>query len=151
MRLQVGLGLGLAAYGDGSRRGRRPEAAVPGFDESVRGERLQKEMVAQVLLFNPLVELFELFVIVTVVDEHGVPHANEPVALESGEPAHPSVSSSMPVSTSAEQLGQVATAILPTTKEKSHSGHSTLGSGSSGGGGGGGVAPPGGMTPGAVL
>lgn len=60
--------------------------------------------------------------LIAVVNHHGVPHPDKPVVLEPVESTH-SLSSSNPVGTSAEHIGQVATAISPTTNENSHSGH----------------------------
>ncbi len=149
VQLQVGLRLGLAGHHSSGAGGCRAETPVAGLIESVGCESLEEKPVQEIVLFDALFELVELVVVVAVIDQHRVSDPYVPIRLESGKTAHPVSSSSIPVGTSAEQLGQVAVAILPTTKVKSHSGHSIFGRGSSGGGGGGGDPAPG-TTPGAV-
>jgi hypothetical protein len=103
------------------------ESPVGSLGKGVRGECLELFEPEQVFTFDPILEGLELAGIVTVVDPHGVPDTDEAVVLESAEPAH-SLSSSRPVGTSAEHIGQVATAISPTTKLNPHSGQLILGS-----------------------
>lgn len=107
------------------------ESPIPGFINGIRGEGLNQLAFHKVVGLDPLTQLLELFGVVTVVDAHGVPGSDEPVALESGEPTQSPLSSSMPVGTSAEHIGQVTVATFPTMKVNSHSGHSIFGIGSS--------------------
>ena len=87
-----------------------------------RCPRLERKLIDHVL------QLGELGLVVAVVDRHRVPHTDEPVGLETSQPPHHS-SSSIPVGTSAEHMGQVTLGTIPTMKVKSHSGHWILGMG----------------------
>src|SRR5690606_3710886 len=73
--------------------------------------------------------------IVAVVDPHRVTHPHVAEVLESLQAGHHSSAFSSgwprPVGTSAEHIGQMATAMSPTMNLKPHSGHSILGDGCS--------------------
>ncbi|MCZ6739170.1 MAG: hypothetical protein O7C01_05270 [Actinobacteria bacterium] len=127
------------------------ETSVGRLIEAVGREGLEQVPLQEVSVLSPPLEFGELVRVVTVVDQHRVPRADESIVLEPAEPAHSAESSSMPVSTSVEHIGQVTTGIIPTMNLKPHSGHSIFGMGKSGGGGGGGGGPgPGEPTPGAA-
>lgn len=129
MGLEVRLRLVLATQRQETGGCNRVKAAIPGLGKRVRSEGLKEEAPDEVFGLDPLPQFLELVRIIAVVDAHRVSCPNESMALKPGKPAHPFSSSSIPVGTSAEQLGHVAVAILPTTKVKSHSGHCTFGSG----------------------
>lgn len=105
----------------------------------------------EIVIRHSSLQCLVLVGIVTVVDAHVIPGPDESIVLESGQTAHSPSSSSMPVETSAEHMGQVTVGTMPTMNVNPHSGHSIFGIGFSGsGGGGGGGAPPAGATPGAA-
>ncbi len=112
------------------------EAAVSRLVDGVWCERLQQFAGNEVVFVQPLLHCLELGLVVTVVDAHSVPGSDEPVVLETGEPAHSSSSVTIPVGTSAEHMGHVTVSTMPTMKLNPHSGHSIFGIGSSGRGGG---------------
>ena len=128
-----------------------PETPIAGLVQGVRGKRLNQRPGNESILLNPQADLIELVLVVAVVHDHRVPRPDEAVLGKPTESIHSTASStSMPVETSAEQLGHVAVAIIPTMNVKPHSGHAIFGIGASGwgGGGGGGGGPPPGSTPG---
>src|SRR5665811_773289 len=117
----------------------RSETAVASLGQIVGAEALDQVALPEVVLLGPGAQGGELLGVVAVVDLHRVAGAEETVLFEPLQTAHSDASDVQPVSTSAPQLGQVASSISPTMKLKPHSGHSSLGDGGSGGGGDGGV------------
>src|SRR5690606_14529865 len=110
------------------------EAAVGGLGQAVGGEAHQEVAAQQVVGLCPPLQAGELLGIVAVVDPHRVPYSHVAEVLEPLQPRHHASSSSgslRPVGTSAEHLGQMATALSPTMKLKPHSGHWIRGDGPS--------------------
>jgi hypothetical protein len=94
----------------------RFETSVSRLDDCVWREGLDEEASDEIVGCHSLGELLELIVVVLVVDEHRVSSADEPVLLESREATHSTSSSSIPVDTSAEHIGQVTVATGPMMK-----------------------------------